>query len=128
VAATIESYVSVLLRVLGDRRLILTEPGGYRLAAETLEIDADRFEAPMRAAAERDGNDRRAALESATALGREDLACFRPAANRTSTTRAGNWWRALGRACSRCTILRAELVDREHRRHPLRDDPRTRAF
>jgi hypothetical protein len=56
VAATIETYVSLLRRRLGHepwvgRRLLVTEPGGYRLAAEELRVDADRFDELVRRAA-----------------------------------------------------------------------------
>jgi pimeloyl-ACP methyl ester carboxylesterase/DNA-binding SARP family transcriptional activator len=77
-AATIESYVSVLRRRLDarpglGRRLIVTEPGGYRLATEALDVDLDAFEALLRRAAASGGAERRAALDAAVALGEADL-------------------------------------------------------
>jgi DNA-binding SARP family transcriptional activator/pimeloyl-ACP methyl ester carboxylesterase len=73
VAATIETYVSLLRRRLGDepglgRRLLVTEPGGYRLAAEELRVDVDRFDALLRRAAAAEPSERRAALEAAVEL------------------------------------------------------------
>jgi DNA-binding SARP family transcriptional activator/pimeloyl-ACP methyl ester carboxylesterase len=86
VAATIETYVSVLRRALGGesglgRRLILTDRGGYRLDAELVDVDVDRFEALLRSAAASDGSERRGALEIATALGRAELLADEPYAD-----------------------------------------------
>jgi hypothetical protein len=52
--ATIESDVSLLRSRLdrpAGRRLIVTEPGGYRLSTDELEVGVDRFDALLRAAA-----------------------------------------------------------------------------
>ena len=67
-AATIETYVSLLRRRLDSgsglgRRLILTEPGGYRLAADALEVDLDSYEALLRHAAVAAPADRRTARD-----------------------------------------------------------------
>jgi len=47
-AATLENYVSVLRRRLapdgGGRTLIVTDPGGYRVPHERVELDIDRFD------------------------------------------------------------------------------------
>jgi len=52
--AALENHVSVLRRHLdGDgqgRDLVVTEPGGYRLAAELAELDLDRFDEQIAAA------------------------------------------------------------------------------
>ena len=78
VAATIETYVSVLRRRLVPG-LILTEHGGYRVPAERVNVDVDYFEALLRrAAGARDPVVRRAALEEATALGEHDLLTDEP--------------------------------------------------
>ena len=50
VPATLETYVSVLRRSLdpdgcAGRTLIRTEPGAYRLAADLVDLDLDRFDA-----------------------------------------------------------------------------------
>src|ERR1700759_1170995 len=55
-APTIETYVSVLRRQLGDRggqaaRLILTERGGYRLAHDRVMTDCERYTTLLRCAA-----------------------------------------------------------------------------
>lgn len=78
VAATIETYVSVLRRHLAPG-LIRTERGGYRMPAELLSVDADRFDALLRRAAGADDPvSRRSALEAATALGEPELLTDEP--------------------------------------------------
>lgn len=86
VAATIETYVSVLRRRLDrppgrGRRLIVTEHGGYRLSKDELGVDADRFEDLLRSAAEADGAERRSALEAAVELAGADLLADEPYAS-----------------------------------------------
>jgi pimeloyl-ACP methyl ester carboxylesterase/DNA-binding SARP family transcriptional activator len=82
-AATIETYVSVLRGRLDrppglGRRLILTEPGGYRLAAEELAVDVDRFEALLRGAAASGPAERRPLLEEAVAVAGAELLSDEP--------------------------------------------------
>jgi DNA-binding SARP family transcriptional activator/pimeloyl-ACP methyl ester carboxylesterase len=87
-AATIETYVSVLRRRLDGRRLILTEPGGYRLAAGELAVDVERFDRLLRAAAEASSaRERRPSLDAAVALGREELLADEPYADWVVATR-----------------------------------------
>ena len=86
VAATIESYVSVLRHRLG-RALIVTETGGYRIPAEAVETDVDRFDALLREGAATVGEPRRAALAQATALAAEDLLADEPYATWVIPTR-----------------------------------------
>jgi DNA-binding SARP family transcriptional activator len=54
VFAALENYVSVLRRQLDGvgrgRDLVVTEPGGYRLAAERIDLDLDRFDERITAA------------------------------------------------------------------------------
>lgn len=73
VAATLETYVSVLRRNL--RAIVRTEPGAYRVEMDALELDLDQFDAERAsAAAARDG--RRAArrhLDAALALVRGEV-------------------------------------------------------
>src|SRR5262245_45968495 len=78
VAATIETYVSVLRRHL-EPGLIVTERGAYRLPTELMTVDADCFDALLRQAA-RAGHPLagRTALEAATALGRQELLTDEP--------------------------------------------------
>ena len=79
VAATIETYMSVLRRRLGlGRELIRTEPSGYRLMTDALELDVDRYEALLQAAATGAPAGRRRALETATRLGQLDLLADEP--------------------------------------------------
>jgi DNA-binding SARP family transcriptional activator/pimeloyl-ACP methyl ester carboxylesterase len=83
VAATIETYVSVLRRRLDSSlgsggRLILTEPGGYRLAADEVAVDVDHYEALLRRAAAGGAADRRSALDAAVELGRLELLADEP--------------------------------------------------
>jgi len=51
-AATLETYMSVLRRQLApdrpERQLLVTEPGGYRIAAERIDVDIDRFDVLVR--------------------------------------------------------------------------------
>jgi DNA-binding SARP family transcriptional activator len=77
-AATIETYVSVLRRRLGAAGLIVTEPGGYRVPAERVEADTDRYEALLREAAVAAPARRRQALEQAVALGEPELLADEP--------------------------------------------------
>jgi pimeloyl-ACP methyl ester carboxylesterase/DNA-binding SARP family transcriptional activator len=77
-AATIETYVSVLRRRVGPR-LISTERGGYRVPVEHVYVDLDRFDALLRRAAGARGlASRRAALEASTALGERELLADEP--------------------------------------------------
>jgi pimeloyl-ACP methyl ester carboxylesterase/DNA-binding SARP family transcriptional activator len=76
VAPTIETYVSVLRRRL--RTAILTEAGGYRVPAEAIEVDLDRYEALLRRAAAGRGAERRSALERAVELGALELLADEP--------------------------------------------------
>src|SRR5262245_28887130 len=78
VAATIETYVSVLRRHL-EPGLIVTEHGAYRLPTEQMTVDADCFDALLRQAAGA-GHPlaRRAWLEAATALGGQELLTDEP--------------------------------------------------
>jgi DNA-binding SARP family transcriptional activator/pimeloyl-ACP methyl ester carboxylesterase len=84
VAATIETYVSVVRRRLDrgaaglGRRLIVTEPGGYRLPTTKAIVDADRFDALIRRAAASEDPERRAALETATAMSEHELLADEP--------------------------------------------------
>ncbi len=64
VSATLETYVSVLRRHL--KKTVRTEPGAYRVAAEDVDVDLDRFDAHRR----RGG---RAALEAALVLARGEV-------------------------------------------------------
>jgi DNA-binding SARP family transcriptional activator len=54
VSAALENHVSVLRRHLDDvgrgRDVVVTEPGGYRLAAERIDLDLDRFDELITAA------------------------------------------------------------------------------
>jgi DNA-binding SARP family transcriptional activator/pimeloyl-ACP methyl ester carboxylesterase len=83
VAATIETYVSVLRHRVDrppgrGRRLIVTEHGGYRLSAEELGVDVDRFEDLLRTAAAANGTRRRAALDAAVDLAAQELLTDEP--------------------------------------------------
>jgi pimeloyl-ACP methyl ester carboxylesterase/DNA-binding SARP family transcriptional activator len=69
VAATIESYVSVLRSRLGEAApLIATEPGGYRAEPREARVDLDEFDALLREAAGAPPAERRQRLESALAI------------------------------------------------------------
>jgi DNA-binding SARP family transcriptional activator/pimeloyl-ACP methyl ester carboxylesterase len=83
VAPTVETYVSVLRRRLDarpglGRRVLATEPGGYRLVAEEFAVDVDRYESLLRRAAAATGAQRRAALESAVEIAQLELLADEP--------------------------------------------------
>ena len=83
VAATVETYVAVLRRRLDvrpglGRRLIATEPGGYRLIAEQLAVDLDRYESLLRRAVAAAGAERRSALEAVVEMGQLELLTDEP--------------------------------------------------
>lgn len=78
-AATLQSHIAHLRRVIEGERpagvaptIVRTVPGGYLLAAEAVDVDADRFVALLRAAQHdsREGDSERAldALDSALAM------------------------------------------------------------
>ena len=103
--ATIESYVSVLRRSLDvepglARQLILTDHGGYRISANEVSRDVDRFEALIRRAAGADVTARRLALEQAVELADDELLADEPYAE---------WVQPLREHC-RALLLHA-LVD-----------------
>jgi pimeloyl-ACP methyl ester carboxylesterase/DNA-binding SARP family transcriptional activator len=84
--ATIESYVSVLRRMMDvepglGRRVIMTDHGGYRIAAGEVSRDVDRFEALIRRAAGADVAARRLALEQAVLLADDELLADEPYAD-----------------------------------------------
>ncbi|HEU0029860.1 MAG TPA: AAA family ATPase [Kofleriaceae bacterium] len=64
VAATLETYVSILRRNL--RTAVVTEPGAYRIASDEIALDLDRFDALRATGARHD-------LEAALALVRGDV-------------------------------------------------------
>jgi DNA-binding SARP family transcriptional activator len=83
VAATVETYVAVLRRRLDarpglGRRLIATEPGGYRLIAEQLVVDVDHYEWLLRRAAAAAEAERRSVLEAAVEIGELELLADEP--------------------------------------------------
>jgi DNA-binding SARP family transcriptional activator len=84
VEATLETYVSVLRRSLGERGrdLIVTEPRAYRLAIELVELDVLEFDALLDRAATASTRSSCAALEQALALaGRGEILADEPYAD-----------------------------------------------
>ena len=75
--AAIETYVSLLRRTVG-RQVIGTEPGGYRVRADELAVDLDRFDALLQSAAGTVGETRQSALRAALDLGADDLLADEP--------------------------------------------------
>jgi pimeloyl-ACP methyl ester carboxylesterase/DNA-binding SARP family transcriptional activator len=74
VAATVESYVSLLRSRLGEAgELIATETGGYRADAGRARVDLDEFDALLRAAAGASPVERRERLEAALAIATGDV-------------------------------------------------------
>ena len=76
-AATIETYVSQLRRILG-RAMIRTESGGYRVPVEAVSTDVDAFDALVRRAAAATGERRRATLQAALDLAGGELLVDEP--------------------------------------------------
>jgi len=74
VAATIESYVSLLRSRLGEASgVIVTETGGYRADPGRALVDLDEFDALLRAAAGASPAERRRRLETALAIATADV-------------------------------------------------------
>ena len=74
VAATIESYVSLLRSRLGEASgLIATETGGYRADLGRAWVDLDEFDALLREAAGAPPVERRQRLEAALAIATRDV-------------------------------------------------------
>jgi DNA-binding SARP family transcriptional activator/pimeloyl-ACP methyl ester carboxylesterase len=89
VAATVETYVSLARRHLGDRgRLIVTEPRGYRFAAEAVSVDLDDFDRLAQAAASVAGVERRGGLEAALAVASGEVLIDEPYADWAQPVRA----------------------------------------
>lgn len=94
VSATIETYVSGLRRRLDEvvpglgRRLIATEPRAYRLAADGVALDLDRFESLVRRASEAGAAARRQLLEQALDLADGELLADEPYADWLTAARA----------------------------------------
>jgi DNA-binding SARP family transcriptional activator/pimeloyl-ACP methyl ester carboxylesterase len=86
VSATIETYVSVLRRSLGQR-LIVTDRGGYRITADEVSVDLDRYEDLLRQAAASPAAERRSPLETAVELGGQELLADEPYAEWIVPTR-----------------------------------------
>jgi DNA-binding SARP family transcriptional activator/pimeloyl-ACP methyl ester carboxylesterase len=79
-AATIETYVSQLRRIVG-RQVIRTEAGGYRVPAAAVSTDLDAFDALVRRAAAASGEHRRAHLQAALDLAAGELLADEPYAD-----------------------------------------------
>jgi DNA-binding SARP family transcriptional activator len=78
VSGALETYVSVLRRHLcpegrNGHTVIVTEPEAYRLAADLVNVDLDRFDALLADAANANGNSPRSYLETAVELARGDV-------------------------------------------------------
>lgn len=91
VEATLETYVSVLRRSLGDRgrELVVTEPRAYRLAADLVELDVLEFDSLLERAAGAAGTAAaRALLDEALALaGRGEILADEPYADWVASLR-----------------------------------------
>ena len=83
--ATVETYISLVRRRLTEagadgRRLIRTEPGGYRLDADAVRTDLDEFDAQLRRAASGGSPTQRIALAEAVRLSELDVLADEPRA------------------------------------------------
>lgn len=79
VSATLDTYVSVVRSRLGDeRRLVATEPGGFRFDPAEASIDLDEFDELLREAAGAPIEARRERLTSALAIATGDVLADEP--------------------------------------------------
>src|SRR5215207_4341198 len=79
VAATIESYVSLLRSRLGAASgLIATETGGYRAELGGVQVDVDAFDSLLRDAAGAPAAERRRRLEAALAIAAAEVLPHEP--------------------------------------------------
>lgn len=127
VEASVETYVSVVRRRLGEARgLIATEPRGYRVCVDGLSVDLDEFDRLVQSAASEIGLERRVELEEAIALVRDDLLADEPYAEWALAIRAQYRERLLqalvelAECCLQLGDTRAAL---EYVRRPLAADP-----
>jgi DNA-binding SARP family transcriptional activator/pimeloyl-ACP methyl ester carboxylesterase len=89
VDASVETYVSVVRRRLGDaRRLITTEPGGYCLSAQSVSVDLGEFDRLVQWAAAVEPVERRVKLEAAIALAGGEVLADEPYAEWALPVRA----------------------------------------
>jgi DNA-binding SARP family transcriptional activator len=89
VAATVETYVSLVRRHVGDGgRLVVTKPGGYRLVTEVASLDLDAFDRHVQGAAGSAGVERRDGFEAALAVAREEVLVDEPYADWAQPVRA----------------------------------------
>lgn len=89
---TLEAHVSVLRKHLASdrslaRRLVVTEPGAYRFAAEAVDLDVHRFDSLVAQAAAEPRGQRRESLESALGLVRGPVLADEPYADWLEPTR-----------------------------------------
>ena len=89
---TLEAYVSVLRKHLTSdrslaRRLVVTEPGAYRFAAEAVDLDVHRFDDLVTQAAAKPRGQRRELLEMALGLVRGPVLADEPYADWVEPTR-----------------------------------------
>jgi DNA-binding SARP family transcriptional activator len=92
VSATLETYISVLrrrLQALGvrGRDVVLTEPGAYRVPADRVELDLDRFDELLKLASTTGRQQARAHLASALDLVRGEVLEDEPYASWTDAVR-----------------------------------------
>lgn len=127
IEATVETYVSLVRsRLDRDRRLIVTEPGGYLISPHELSVDLDDFDRLLQSAAAAETHGRRAGLEAAIALAKGELLADEPYAEWALPIRAQYGERRLqavvelAEACLEQGDLRAAL---EHAREATATDP-----
>jgi DNA-binding SARP family transcriptional activator len=90
--AALENHVWVLRRHLRDeladgRAVVVGEAGAYRLAAEHVRVDLDRFDALVSIARRSSGQQRRRALDEACSLDRGEVLADEPYADWAQATR-----------------------------------------
>jgi DNA-binding SARP family transcriptional activator len=118
IAASIQTFVSVLRRKLVDereraRRLVVTEAEAYRFATERIELDLDRFDELLEHSAREPTRTARRLLEQALSLVRGDVLEDEPYATWAGDLRGSYQGRVLG---ARLDAAEAALAERDFAR------------
>jgi DNA-binding SARP family transcriptional activator len=113
-AGSLQTFVSMLRRHLSPDRdrarlLIATEPEAYRLAADNVRLDLDRFDLLLERSAQQSTRAARASLEEALALVRGEVFEDEPYASWALDLRASYQGRILGTHLDAAEVALAEL-------------------
>jgi len=113
-SGSLQTFVSVLRRRLipdrvRSRELVITEPEAYRFATDLVELDLDRFDALIEAAAHEPTSHARRSLDQALALVRGELLEDEPYAGWSQDLRSTYRGRVLGARVEAADAALAEL-------------------